>query len=73
MLLFLLGGLEGHRGEVMEEKKRRVQLTKEQKRVLAAKSTEVAFAEEDRRRSEAAAKTARLRALRQSRIQNPEA
>ena len=51
----------------MEEKKRRVQLTKEQKRMLAEKSTEIAFAEEERRRREAQAKSARLRSLREER------
>jgi hypothetical protein len=40
----------------MEEKKHRVQLTNDQKRILAEKSTEIAFAEEDKRRREARAK-----------------
>lgn len=50
----------------MEEKKRRVQLTNDQKRILAEKSTEIAFAEEDKRRREAWAKSARLRSLRET-------
>jgi hypothetical protein len=53
-----------------EQKKRRIQFTKEQKRVFAEQSKTVAFAEEDRRRSETQAKTARLRALRESRSGN---
>jgi len=52
----------------VEEKKRRVQLTREQKRLLAEQSKTVAFAEEDRRRQETAAKTARLRALRAAQL-----
>ena len=54
----------------MEEKKHRAQLTKEQKRLLAEKSKEIAFAEEGRRLAETAAKTARLRALRASHLSN---
>lgn len=47
-----------------DEKRRRIQLSKEQKRVLAEKSTVTAFADEDRRRREMAEKTEKLRALR---------
>ena len=50
----------------MEENKRRVQLTKEQKRLMAEKSKEIAFAEEDRRRREAKAKSERLKNLREA-------
>ena len=48
----------------MEEKKRRIQLTKEQKRLLAEHSKAIAFAEEEKRRSAARTKSERLRALR---------
>jgi hypothetical protein len=49
---------------VEDEKRRRIQLSKEQKRVLAEQSTVTAFADEERRRREMAEKSERLRALR---------
>jgi hypothetical protein len=52
--------------QLEDQKKHRVQLTKDQKRILAERSKEIAFAEEDRRRNDAQAKTARLRALREA-------
>lgn len=53
-----------------EEKKKRVQLTKEEKRLLAEKITQVAFADEEARRAARQAKTARLRALRETAIES---
>jgi hypothetical protein len=50
--------------EVENEKRRRIQLSKEQKRVLAEQSSVTAFADEDRRRREMAEKSEKLRALR---------
>ena len=47
-----------------DEKRRRIQLSKEQKRVLAEQSSVTAFADEERRRREMAEKTEKLRALR---------
>jgi hypothetical protein len=49
---------------VEDEKRRRIQLSKEQKRVLAEQSTVTAFADEERRRREMAEKSEKLRALR---------
>ena len=50
--------------KVEEQKKRRLQLSKEQKRVLADAATEAAFADTEQRRKAREEKTARLRALR---------
>ncbi|WFR99026.1 hypothetical protein [Rhizobium tumorigenes] len=47
-----------------EPKKRRLQLSKEQKRVLADAATEAAFADTEQRRKAREEKTARLRAMR---------
>jgi peptide methionine sulfoxide reductase MsrB len=49
---------------VEEQKRKRAQLSKEQKRVLADVATEAAFADTEQRRKEREEKTARLRALR---------
>jgi hypothetical protein len=49
---------------VEEQKQRRLQLSKEQKRVLADAATQAAFADTEQRRKEREEKTARLRALR---------
>lgn len=47
-----------------EQKQRRLQLSKEQKRVLADAATQAAYADTEQRRKEREEKTARLRALR---------
>ena len=49
---------------VEEQKQRRVQLSKEQKRILADAATQAAFADTEQRRKDRNEKTARLRALR---------
>ena len=54
-----------------EPKKRRLQLSKEQKRIQAEAATQAAFADTEKRRKEREAKTARLRALRLA--QSPDA
>jgi hypothetical protein len=53
------------RGDTMDEPKRkRVQLSKAEKRVLAEESTRFAFADTENKRIARNAKTARLKALR---------
>lgn len=47
-----------------EQKQRRLQLSKEQKRVLADAATVAAFADTEQRRKQREEKTSRLRALR---------
>jgi hypothetical protein len=50
--------------DLEDQKRRRVQLSKEEKRVMAEASTVAAFADNEQRRKERDEKTARLRALR---------